>query len=275
MNTNSKPAIINVLLWLASVASMIGIMFISGRLFKEDNFVLLIEFIVITIVTLIFLYLVSGKKTFTYLNNQTGYTVRMLLPTLIFPGFFALMSIISLIMNKPALNENWLKNIVLLTINMFLVGIYEEGCFRACACDALLPAFKKCRHPFLLTAVISSLLFGYVHVVRVDFSDLQQVIQFTLKILTVAMTGITYMILYWKTRNLLGLAIVHCLNDFLPSFMFEIFKWENITETGYTSGNSGTTIVYIVQLVFNIACLIYVYRKVGKTIDYRKTLEEW
>ncbi len=139
------------------------------------------------------------------------------MPTLIFPGFFALMSIISLIMNKPALNENWLKNIVLLTINMFLVGIYEEGCFRACACDALLPAFKKCRHPFLLTAVISSLLFGYVHVVRVDFSDLQQVIQFTLKILTTAMTGITYMILYWKTRNLLGLAIVHCLNDFLPS----------------------------------------------------------
>ena len=197
------------------------------------------------------------------------------MPALIFPGFFALMSIISLIMNKPALYENWLKNIVLLTINMFLVGIYEEGCFRACACDALLPAFKKCRHPFLLTAVISSLLFSYVHVVRVDFSDLQQVIQFTLKILTVAMTGITYMILYCKTRNLLGLAIVHCLNDFLPSFMFEIFKWENITETGYTSGNSGTTIVYIVQLVFNIACLIYVYRKVGKTIDYRKTLEEW
>ncbi|MCR5095188.1 MAG: CPBP family intramembrane metalloprotease [Erysipelotrichaceae bacterium] len=74
-------------------------------------------------------------------------------------------------MNKPTLNENWLKNIVLLTINMFLVGIYEEGCFRACACDALLSAFKKCRHPFLLTAVISSLLFGYVHVVRVDFSN--------------------------------------------------------------------------------------------------------
>ena len=49
MNTNSKPAIINALLWLASVASMIGIMFLSGRLFKEDNFVLLIEFIVITI----------------------------------------------------------------------------------------------------------------------------------------------------------------------------------------------------------------------------------
>ena len=155
-----RKDLLNILLWLASIGSMIGIMTLSGRLFEENNFVLLIEFVIITVVTLFFLYLISGKKTFTYLNNQTGYTVKMLLPTLIFSALFFLMGLISLLDVKPPLADNWLINSVLLTLNMFLVGIYEEGCFRACACDALLPAFRKTRHPFILTAVISSVIFG-------------------------------------------------------------------------------------------------------------------
>ena len=199
----------------------------------------------------------------------------MLLPTLIFSALFFLMGLISLLDVKPPLADNWLINSVLLTLNMFLVGIYEEGCFRACACDALLPAFRKTRHPFILTAVISSVIFGYVHVVSADFSDLQQVLQFFLKIANVSVTGITYMILYWKTRNLSGLAIVHALNDLLPLIMYETFNWGIAETESYTSGESSTTVIYLIQLVFNIICLIYVYRKVGKTIDYKKTLEEW
>ena len=57
------------------------------------------------------------------------------------------------------------------------------------------------------------LVFGYLHVVSVDFSDLQQCLQFFLKIANLTVSGTTFMTLYWKTRNLLGLAIVHGLPD--------------------------------------------------------------
>ncbi len=270
-----KAKLLNILLWLASVAAMIGIMMLAGRLFEESNLELLIKFSVITIVTLLFLYLISGKKTFTFLNNQTIYTIKGLRLTLLFPLVFFGAGLLSALMERPPLSPSWLPDILMTSFSMFLVGIYEEGCFRACACDALLPAFKKLKHPFLLTALISSLLFGWVHVVRTDFTDLQRVLQFILKIATTGASGATYMILYWKTRNLLGLAIVHCLNDLLPEFFYQIFVW-NIQETvSYTSGGLSTTIVYLIQLIFNVYCLIYVYQQVGKTIDYKKTLEEW
>jgi membrane protease YdiL (CAAX protease family) len=159
---------------------------------------------------------------------------------------------------------------------MFLVGVYEEGCFRACACDALLPALKNRKHPFLITAIVSGLVFWYVHVVSVDFSDLQQTLQFILKIANTALSGAMFMILYWKTRNLLGLAIVHGLNDFIPSFLYDVFAYANAEDSGsYTSGDMDTMVVYIIQLVFYIVCFIHIYRKVARTIDYKKTLEEW
>ena len=276
MIKNKNLKWINVLIWLASVVSMIGLMIFSGRVVKEDNVGLLIEFVVITIVTLFFLYLVSGKKTFTFLNNETGYTVRMLLPTLIFSAVFVLFGLLSVLFEKPALNPNWIPDLLIAAATMFLVGVYEEGCFRACACDALLPVLKKTKHPFLLTALISGLVFGYVHVVSVDFSDLHQTLQFVLKIANLAISGATFMILYWKTRNLLGLAIVHGLNDFIPDFLNQIFLFNNNADTGsYTTGDSGTTVIYLIQLAVEIACLIYVYGKVAGTIDYKKTLEEW
>ena len=66
------------------------------------------------------------------------------------------------------------------------------------------------------------------------------------------------------------------MNDFLPSLLNCIFNYETIDQSAtHTSEDSGTTIVYLIQLVFELICLIYIYKKVGKTIDYQKTLEEW
>ncbi|MBQ6479353.1 MAG: CPBP family intramembrane metalloprotease [Erysipelotrichaceae bacterium] len=276
MIKDEKKKWLNVLIWLISVVSMIGLMILGSRFLNEDNVGLLIEFTVITAVSLLFLYLISGKKTFSFLNNQTGYTVKMLFPTLFFSIVFGLFGTIAAIMDRPALIENWPVNLLIGAVNMFLVGIYEETCFRACACDALLPVLKKTKHPFLLTVLISSLVFGYVHVVNTDFSNLQKVLQFFLKITNVAISGVTFMILYWKTRNLLGLAIVHGLNDFLPDVLNYVFVFKDVDNSdSYVSGDIGTTIVYLVQLAVVIACLVYVYKKVAGTIDYPKTLEEW
>lgn len=276
MSGTGKPHWMKILLWLASVGSSIGLMILGARFINEDNAGLFLEFAVITVVTLVYLYLISGKKTFTYLNNQTGYTVRTLAPILIFPGIFSLFGVLSWIMDRPPAMPGWSLNFLLAAANMFMVGIYEEGCFRACACDALLPALRKTRHPFLFTALISGLLFGYVHVVSVDFSNLQETLQFVLKIVNLLISGSMYMILYWKTRNLLGLAIVHGLYDFIPDFMNQIFLFPDVENTGsYTTGDVGTTIVYVIQLVFSLLCLLYVYRKVARKLDYKKILEEW
>ena len=276
MIRNEKLKWINIIFWLASVGAMIGLMIGCGRFMDDSNIGLLLEFVIITVVTLAFLYLISGKKTFTYWNNETGYTVKMLLPTLIFSAIFGFFGLLTCIFEKPPLSKNWVLNLIISAVTMFLVGVYEEGCFRACACDALLPVLKKTKHPFFWTALISGLVFGYVHVVSVDFTDLQQTLQFILKIVNLLISGATFMILYWKTRNLLGLAIIHGLNDFIPDFLNQIFMFKDNDDSGsYTSGEVSTTVVYVIQLVVELLCFLYVYRKVAKKIDYKKTLEEW
>lgn len=90
------------------------------------------------------------------------------------------------------------------------------------------------------------------------------------------MTGAAYLIVYWKTRNLLGIAIAHFLNDWIPGFLSEIFVWNDVADTNtYTTGDTGTTILYAIQLAFMLLCLLGVWRRVGRKIDYEKTLEEW
>ena len=58
----TRKDLLNILLWLASIGSMIGIMTLLGRLFEENNFVLLIEFVIITVVTLFFFTLFPERR---------------------------------------------------------------------------------------------------------------------------------------------------------------------------------------------------------------------
>ncbi|MBO4900920.1 MAG: hypothetical protein J5509_11595 [Lachnospiraceae bacterium] len=66
MIKNEKLKWLNVIFWLASVGAMIGLMIGLGNYLDGSDIGLLIEFVIITVVTLAFLYLISGKKTFTY-----------------------------------------------------------------------------------------------------------------------------------------------------------------------------------------------------------------
>lgn len=62
MKTSDKKKFLNIVLYAACVLAMIGLMILGSEILAEDNFSLLIEFSLITVVTLLFLYLISGKK---------------------------------------------------------------------------------------------------------------------------------------------------------------------------------------------------------------------
>ncbi len=82
--------------------------------------------------------------------------------------------------------------------------------------------------------------------------------------------------LYWKTRNLFGMALIHGFNDFLPNITDDIFAFEGMDRTeGYISGDSAATVIYLIQLCFEPAVFIYVYRKAWKNTDRQKVPEEW
>ena len=139
-----KP--LNILLYLIGVTTIILIMQHFYKLMPDFKYELPIEFLVITVVSCFFLYLISGNKTFKSAFNDTGYVIKTLFPTLLFPLLFCVMGILTIVMDKPALKDTWLFDTIMNLFCMMLVGIYEEVGFRFCACDAMLPVLKKTKH---------------------------------------------------------------------------------------------------------------------------------
>ncbi len=61
------------------------------------------------------------------------------------------------------------------------------------------------------------------------------------------------------------------MNDFLPTFLSEIFVFEEEEQSSaYTTGDVSTTVIYVIQLAFTLICFYAIYKKVAKTIDWKK-----
>jgi membrane protease YdiL (CAAX protease family) len=54
---------------------------------------------------------------------------------------------------------------------MLFVGLFEETAFRALINDSIVYQFRSFKHVFLLSAILSSLIFGYVHVMFVPVNS--------------------------------------------------------------------------------------------------------
>ncbi len=250
---------------------MIGFLFVS-----ESDLMSLAGDILTCLMLCISLYAVSGKKTFEHCGDRTGYVFRTGWPILTFTLFFFVVGMGYSIADRLPMNPDWISRLGLTFIMMFFAGVNEELCYRAIASDVLLPRLRNTKHPFLYTAIISGLVFGIVHVFLGEYNSLLSIVLAALKILTTFTFGASLMILYWKTRNVLAIGILHGIYDLLPSITDCLFVTEQAAEsTGYTDGDMGSVIVYLIQLAVNLIVLHHIYRKAGTTIDFKKTLEDW
>lgn len=93
-----------------------------------------------------------------------------------------------------------------------VTGVFEEGLFRVLALDALVPALGGGRRGALRAALMSAALFGVLHVSLGEVSaavDLAAVAQVVLKPLQAALFGLFMAAMYYRTRNLWALAVLH------------------------------------------------------------------
>ena len=256
---------------LLSFVILIGFMVIG-----DSDGISILSYCVTNLMLCFFLYAVSGKKTFERCGSQMGYVLKNGWPMLIFPFIFFAAGIVGAFTNGARLNTDWPIRLGTCIILMMLAGISEELGYRAVACDSLLPKLRHTRHPFLYTAVISGLVFGVSHVILGGLDGWLSVVLGILKICTTAVFGASMMILYWKTRNVLAIGILHGLYDLLPMVYDYLFMTETVAETaGYTGGDMGSLVIYLIQLAVDVFVLRYIYRKVGTTINYQQVLENW
>ena len=234
--------------------------------------------IIFTMAMSMFVYLISGEKAFENCHTTTGYVVKWGILTII-PGLLLfLVIVLSFISGETTIVAGWQVRVLFAVVACVFVGLFEELIFRVMINDAILYSFRNNRHVFIWIAIISSLVFGLVHVISGSiFTNSETMISAILKILSCGLGGICWLILYWKTRNIWGIALVHALGDFssllssaLTEAKFSIGGAENYTGEGVMGIG-----IYLFQIACGFIAVIILWKKVGKTIDFEEIRKTW
>ena len=224
--------------------------------------------------TCVFIYLVSREKAFENCHTTTGYVVKWEILTLFYP---IVMLPVNFILGKsPAVN--WLIQLILSVIVCLFVGLYEEAVFRVLINDAILYKFRNSKHVFVWIAIVSSFVFGAVHVITPSiFSSPLAFGTAMLKIIQTGLYGFCLLIMYWKTRNILGIALAHAIYDGLtvvPGAILNDTSDIGSADMYVNSGSTGMILYMVLIVVIGVAAAI-IWRKVGREIDFDEIRKAW
>lgn len=229
--------------------------------------------------TMLFLvYLVSGEKTLSKGNYKTGYVIKSMMGLLIIAALMGAFNVWTKI-SRDGVAEGFMLRMLILAL-MFLAGcLFEELCFRAVLNDAIFYQFKNVKGVFVISAVVTSLVFGAVHVIGSPLTSALEWAQAGMKTLSSAVFGFALLIMYWKTRNIWACGLVHAAYDFLTEVALAFGSEVSIGAGSYVAADATTAIASIIVLGVNtlIGALItwHVWRKVGRTIDFEELRRTW
>ncbi len=225
-----------------------------------------------------FLYQISGDKTLASCYVSTEYVIKNTIGFLVMSLIMGSVLLISNIEEKVPLKENPILGFIIIFLMFIAMGLFEELAFRAVINDAIIYKFREKKYVFVLSAVVSSLVFGAVHVLGFDPTSPIAWGQAVAKTLESGVFGLALLILYWKTRNIWACGVAHGLFDFFAGFTEGLFA--PVTNSGSSYINTGEDgmrilITYFAVAAINVVLTFIVWKKVGKTIDFEKIRREW
>ena len=226
-----------------------------------------------------FLYQISGDKTLTSCYVSTGYVILNSMGFLVMSLIMGSVLLLSNIEEQVPLNDSPVLGLIIVFLMFISVGLFEELAFRAVINDAIIYKFREKKYVFVLSAVVSSLVFGAAHIVG-EFDATSAIAwgQAVAKTLESGVFGLALLILYWKTRNIWACGVAHGLFDFFAGYTEGLFVPMKPSDSSYiNTGEDGLKILitYFVIAAINVVLTFLVWKKVGKTIDFEKIRREW
>ena len=250
------------------------------KLFNPDGrlFAMALFRVVLTFAMSMFVYLISGAKSFEKCHTTTGYILKWGLLMIITSAAFGLLMLVGILTGATPTVSDWPVRLAGAACLFFVVGFVEEITFRVLINDSLLYAFRNSKHVFVWIAIIGSLVFGGVHVIGADvFSSPLTMATAALKTVSTAIFGFSLLVLYWKTRNIFGIALVHAIYDFLSGGIGLLTS--ETTKVGgassYVDVGAIGSILYAVMIIVDSIVATVIWKKVGKTIDFEEIRRTW
>ena len=230
--------------------------YLTMNLFEEQIAKQVSSIIIRTILTVVVFALIKkfGQINFTGLNNWKK-----------LKNVQALIVVTAFIM--MGLFQNWntyisteIELLILFATSTVIVGIVEELAFRGTVFPLFIKSFKKAKRPIIVSAVLSSLMFGLMHFINL-LSQPENLVGITSQVFFATSIGVFFCGLMIRTENILIPCIVHALINFsfgageLKQSIDEVSK---IEETNGIDWNSviPTTIFFSFILIGGIYMIL-------------------
>ena len=224
------------------------------------------------------IYLISGTKAFEKCHTTTGFILKWNVLVMVLEIFLFISNVFLIVSGHNPPVAEWPSRLVGAVVLFFTVGLVEELTFRVAINDALLYQFRNSKHIFFWIAVISSFVFGVVHVIGANVFESPMVFATSmLKLTSTAVSGLFWLILYWKTRNIFGIAVGHYLYDLITAGL-SLLTQETAQVGGaenYAGGGPVAAGFFALQTVLEAIAVIILWKKVGKTIDFDEIRKTW
>lgn len=116
--------------------------------------------------------------------------------------------------DKSSISYPSIQKIILFTLIMLLVGIFEEVLYRGLILNSMITRFGYNKAGIVKSIILSSLIFGLGHLANlVMFPNL--VIRTASQIIYASLNGILFASIYVRCKNIWAVAILHAVYDWL------------------------------------------------------------
>ncbi|EUJ28704.1 CAAX amino terminal protease self- immunity [Listeria grayi] len=130
-----------------------------------------------------------------------------------------------------------LGGLTLAFVSALFIGFFEELIFRGGLLNSFLVLFNKHKNGPLLAILVSSVLFGIVHLMNFGWQGYWDTIN---QVISAVPAGIFFAVIYYKTKNLLIPVLLHAIIDTTDIF----FKLYIDASVGIMHGLDWTTVAF-------------------------------
>lgn len=199
-------------------------------------------------------------------------------PVAVAGGYCALevAAIVTAASQGVALPEGWLASLLEVLALCVFVGVFEEGLFRLVLLGGLLSRHGATRNGLLASAIASSVVFGAMHVTEfaAGWLDPLTLLQMLLKTAQAGILGLLLCAVLVRTHSFWGVALLHCLMNFLLFVPVVLAGGEDSLDLSYVSEAAGGPEALMIAVALVIAYVVAVALFLPAALRGWRLLEE-
>lgn len=239
---------------------VIEIIMVYLDLFPDNNILLCVDIVLRMIFGTVSLILIKSPRKPLFTNKITAKTWLVMIPFLIYVS----LPVVKIFFADVYAAQN-LVPMIIVVIQQFATGYYEEARDRGLLMDGLLKYKTATVKDRLFTVMVSGLIFGFSHLPNIFFGE-NPLIQVPAS----ALWGLFMAAVYMLSDNLLLLMMLHAVSDITPKVARGMFGWTTEPAVLQIIEYASNIIDYVVlPLVAVYICVKYdELKRSGETADY-------